>query len=142
MGCYGSASATRLRYGLKKSLRRLCTRTSWGPSAAGPSFRTFVGSNAAAVAARDWAVCRPSMALDNQMSLLRLWMFLPRSCISWCSVTARRLRDGGGENGKSPERARLTLPSLATLLHTPVQSGPIQQLCHYYKNKSTHYWFC
>lgn len=84
-----------MRYGLKKSLSRLFTRLDWGLPAAETSagfrarFMVFVGLNAAE---RVWAVWRPSMALDSQMSLLRLWMFRPRSCISWCSATARRLQ--------------------------------------------------
>lgn len=52
-------------------------------------FSTLTGFKAAD---RVWAVWRPSMAPDNQISLFRLWMLRPRSCISWCSVTDRRLR--------------------------------------------------
>lgn len=46
-----------------------------------------------------WAVWSSSMALDNQMSLFRLCMVLPRSCISWCSVTARLLERRRGDRG-------------------------------------------
>lgn len=83
------------RYRLEKSLRRLLTWAFWGFPSSGISsgfrarFKTFVGLKAAE---RVCAVWRPSIALDSQKSLLRLWMVRPRSCISWCSVTARRLQ--------------------------------------------------
>lgn len=117
--CYGSLSGSWVRYGLKKSLRRLCTRAGWGLPAAGTNagfrarFRAFVGLKAAE---RVWAVWRPSMALDSQMSLLRLWMVRPRSCISWCSVTARRLEGDRGERA----RPLLVRYSLSTQPHNAI----------------------